>query len=57
MSEHYTRNTESVTAWCRKCMRMTTHRVDAGRLGPCLEHETRIKPAPRPKIESGNLFK
>jgi hypothetical protein len=45
MTEHYTRNTEGVTAWCARCQRMTEHRVDhpqgalpgAGRLGPCLD--------------------
>jgi hypothetical protein len=39
MPEHYTRNTESVTQWCAKCGRPTQHRVSAGRLGRCMEHE------------------
>jgi hypothetical protein len=69
MAEHYTRNTESVTAWCKKCSRMTTHRVDhppdslpgAGRLGPCLEHFT-VPPAVIPPLDlpkepdQGTLF-
>lgn len=38
MTEHYTRNTLEVTAWCNRCARQTQHRVDAGRQGPCLEH-------------------
>lgn len=42
MAEHYTRNTESATAWCNRCQRMTTHRVDGGRKGPCLEHQTPV---------------
>lgn len=50
MPEHYTRNTESATAWCNKCNRMTTHRVDDGRKGPCLEHETPVR-AKLPKFE------
>lgn len=36
MTEHYTRNTVSVSAWCPKCQKQTMHRVDAGHLGPCL---------------------
>lgn len=36
MSEHYTKNTVSATAWCAKCGKPTEHRVDSGRLGPCL---------------------
>lgn len=43
MTEHYTRNTESVIAWCAKCQRMTQHRVDDGRRGPCLEHQTPVR--------------
>jgi hypothetical protein len=36
MSEHYTRLTQSVTAWCKKCANLTMHRVDDRRKGPCL---------------------
>lgn len=43
MPEHYTRNTETATAWCNKCNRMTVHRIDGGRKGPCLEHDTPVK--------------
>lgn len=59
MAEHYTRNTESVTAWCNKCQRFTEHRVDNGRKGPCMEHETPVKPKPQtpPAATSGDLFK
>jgi len=39
MPEHYTRNTEQCTAYCRVCKRDTQHRVDDGRRGPCLEHQ------------------
>jgi hypothetical protein len=49
MSEHYTRNTLEVTAWCKPCSRNTQHRVDAGRLGPCLEHG--------PKVDANGLSK
>lgn len=37
MSEHYPRNTEECTAWCKKCQRFTQHRVDSGRKGPCID--------------------
>lgn len=36
MSEHYTRNTITATAFCKKCRGFTVHRVGTGRLGPCL---------------------
>lgn len=36
MSEHYTKNTTTATAFCRKCRSFTVHRIDHGRLGPCL---------------------
>jgi hypothetical protein len=35
VGEHYTKNTESVTAYCKRCQQFTQHRVDSGRLGPC----------------------
>jgi len=37
MPEHYTRNTLECTVWCRPCGKLTQHRVDDGRRGPCLE--------------------
>lgn len=37
MSQHYTRSTVSVLAWCNTCRRNTLHRVDDRRLGPCME--------------------
>ena len=39
VSHHYTKNTESVTAWCNKCGRTTQHAVSCGRVGRCTEHE------------------
>lgn len=36
MSEHYTRNTVSASAWCSKCAKQTPHRIDDRRKGPCL---------------------
>ena len=39
MSEHYTKTTDEAQAWCNHCGRVTKHRVSAGRLAHCLEHE------------------
>lgn len=36
MSEHYSKQTVSVSAFCAKCNKHTEHRVDKGRLGPCV---------------------
>lgn len=49
MSEHYTRNTLQCTLWCNVCNRLTQHRVDGGRKGPCLEHG--------PKVNANGLSK
>jgi len=55
MTEHYTRNTESVSAWCNKCNRVTQYAVSDGRRGRCLEHaapkETKKAIAAREKRE------
>lgn len=37
MSEHYTKNTLEVTAYCKRCGKNTQHRVDGGRKGPCMD--------------------
>lgn len=37
MPEHYTKNTLECTAYCNRCGKMTQHRVDGGRRGPCLD--------------------
>jgi ribosomal protein L44E len=42
MSEHYTRNTVSASAWCAKCKKFTQHRIDGVRKGPCLECIARL---------------
>ena len=36
MTEHFTRSTVSATFYCSKCGKMTQHRIDKGRKGPCL---------------------
>lgn len=37
MSQHHTKNTLEVTAFCPKCKQQTQHRVDGGRKGPCID--------------------
>jgi len=49
MPEHYTKNTLSVSRFCKTCNRMTMFRVDNGRLGPCLEEHA--KEYPKKKVE------
>ena len=39
MTQHYTRSTTEVMAYCPTCNRKTMQRVDDRRIGPCLEHE------------------
>jgi hypothetical protein len=55
MTQHYTRNTLSVAAWCPKCRKETQHRVDDRRRGPCLECLEKPLPAtpPKPAPERG----
>lgn len=57
MTEHYTSNTESVWKWCNTCMKNTTHSVSANRLGRCLEHGAKDKPAEKKDLqENKTLF-
>jgi len=65
MTQHYTKLTVEAQHYCNKCGRMTMHRVDDGRLGPCLEcikkldqvHEQRLKLLGHPKPpKQGKLF-
>jgi hypothetical protein len=42
MTEHFTRNTISASLWCAKCQKMTQHRIDDRRKGPCLECISRL---------------
>ena len=54
MTEHFTRNTLTATAWCLKCHRNTEHRIDDGRVGPCLDENHPAPPLPRaviPKLD------
>jgi hypothetical protein len=61
MAEHYLRNTVFASAYCRKCGKFTSHRIDDARVGPCLaclERLAQEKPVPRPEPEDlqGGLF-
>jgi ribosomal protein L44E len=64
MSQHYTRSTSAVLAYCPTCNRKTMHRVDDRRMGPCLEHRAdgRSKKKIREdekreeEMKQGNLF-
>lgn len=59
MPEHYSKNTVSAEAWCKKCQRLTQHRIDHGRRGPCLECLKKlgeVAPAPEPAAEQIGLF-
>ena len=57
MTQHFTRNTVSAAFHCGKCGKVTQHRIDSGRKGPCLECIARLqeqheqKPDPEPKQE------
>lgn len=55
MTEHYTKNTVSVSAWCPKCRKETMHRVDAGRRGPCLECIKKAEAEKKPE-PTGSFF-
>jgi len=59
VTEHFPKSTETATAWCRPCNRMTEHRIDGGRVGPCLDekHPKREAPARLPaRAEQRDLF-
>ena len=62
MTQHFTRSTVSASFFCGKCGRMTMHRIDGGRKGPCLECIARLdaehaaKPAAPAEVQQ-DLFK
>lgn len=62
MSEHYTKSTVEATVWCNPCGKVTRHRVDNGRRGPCLEciakreQEAKDRKPEPPAAEQGRLF-
>lgn len=34
--QHFMRNTVSASCWCARCSKMTQHRIDGVKRGPCL---------------------
>jgi len=48
MPEHYTKSTVEASVWCPKCAKMTPHRIDSGRRGPCIPCLA-TPPAPKPE--------
>jgi hypothetical protein len=49
MTQHYTRNTVSASAWCNKCGKQTQHTVSDRRLGYCIPCYERPLPKQEPK--------
>lgn len=49
MAEHYPRNQVSTDAYCKKCGKVTQHRVDDRRKGPCLKCIARLEQVVREK--------
>ena len=47
MTEHFTRSTVSAAFYCGKCKKVTQHRIDDRRKGPCLECIARYDNAPK----------
>lgn len=61
VTQHFTRSTVSAAFYCSKCAKVTQHRIDDRRKGPCLECIARLESqhagAPKPEPErQGNLF-
>lgn len=62
MTEHYTKSTVSTTVWCRKHGKFTLHRVDDGRVGPCMAciaetaGDLRFEAVPEPAAPQPGLF-
>jgi hypothetical protein len=59
MTEHFTRSTVSAAFYCGKCGKVTQHRIDDCRKGPCLECIARYDAQPKVVKEperQGSLF-
>lgn len=57
MTQHFTKNTISVSFFCTRCNCYTQHRIDSGRKGPCLKCLERPLPAkPAPAAKQQQLF-
>lgn len=59
MPEHYTKDTVQAAARCNPCGKQTMHRIDDGRLGPCLECMAKLEEEhakPKQVGKQGGLF-
>ena len=60
MTQHYTRNTVEVSAWCQKCHKQTMHSVYGVKLGACLVCLERLgkeaQARPSPPAQQIGLF-
>ena len=56
MSQHFTKNTVSAQFYCSKCGKMTSHRIDEGRKGPCLPCMEKPIVKRAPAAVQGGLF-
>jgi hypothetical protein len=65
MTQHYTKSTVEVSAWCNPCHKTTMHRVDQGRRGACIECMAKLdtqkearkaQPEKKPAPTQGALF-
>jgi ribosomal protein L44E len=53
--QHFQKNTVRISKFCETCNKMTMHRVDHGRIGPC--ENSHVKPRKEKKKDStGSLF-
>ncbi len=52
MAEHYTKNVIADTKYCKRCQRRTLHRVDDGRIGPCIDPGHKVQEFTQAQIKS-----
>jgi ribosomal protein L44E len=65
MTQHFTRSTVSSAFYCSKCGKVTQHRIDDRRKGPCLDcidrlnrqHAEAEQEARRVASRQGDLFR
>jgi ribosomal protein L44E len=56
MTQHYTKNTEQVSAYCPTCNGVTMHLVSDGRRGRCVNEHHKDKLTKNLKHDQGSLF-
>jgi hypothetical protein len=52
VSEHFTRNTESIRCWCYTCNDLTDHAVSDGQIGRCNNDHSKKKDPKKAAIPS-----